>query len=646
MTSTRRALLAALLAAGCSSPSATPPPPDAVRYYSEQREPCADRDPLRRAYFGDLHVHTALSFDAWTYDVRTTPADAYRFARGETIHLPPLDADGKPTLPVTLARPLDFAAVTDHSEFLGETHLCMTPGSPAYDSVTCVNYRPPTSSYIDFGIGTNPPIRAEICGPDGKVCTDAAKPIWQGIQDAAEAAYDRSAACGFTTFVAYEYSLSPLGTNLHRNVIFRNATALPAPISLYDAPRPIDLWNQLAEQCKRAETGCDVLVIPHNSNLSNGQMFAVEYPGAMSDEEQAAQARLRVEMEPLAEVYQHKGDSECINGLATALGAPDEVCDFEKQQKAPLTDCGVDGKGTGAIAGLGCTSWRDYLRGALASGLQEEERIGVNPYKLGLIASTDTHNGIAGRTGEDDFQGHLGMSDRTPEDQLGGKTFAVRPVLASPGGLAGVWAEENSRDAIFDALRRRETFGTSGPRIVLRLFAGWDLPDDLCKRADMVAEGYRAGVPMGADLPPRGAAAGAPRILVSAMRDPGAAGAPGTPLQRLQVVKLWVDAGGAPHEAIFDVAGDPAGGAVDPATCETSGAGADTLCAVWSDPAFDPAERAAYYARALENPTCRWSTRVCNALPADQQAALECEDLGVPKTIQERAWSSPVWYSP
>jgi hypothetical protein len=631
------------LVAGCFVDD---PPLTTGPSYSETRAACAEHDPLRKAYFGDLHVHTTLSFDAWTYDVRATPSDAYRFARGETIYLPPLDAAGNPTLPVKLPRPLDFAAVTDHVEYLGETHLCTTPGSPAYDSATCQAYRPPGMSFLGFNPGAVTPIRADICGDDGAVCLDAAAPLWRGIQDAAEAAYDRTASCAFTSFVAYEYSYAPIGTNLHRNVIFRNARVPATPIGYYEAARPPLLWKQLAAACDPEKNGCDVLAIPHNANLSNGQMFAVEYPGATTDEEQAAAARLRARMEPLVEIYQHKGDSECINGLASSPGGPDELCDFEKLQHQPPEDCGPNGHGSGAFAGIGCTSWRDFVRGMFASGLQEEARLGVNPYKLGIIASTDTHNGTPGKVDEASFQGHLGMSDRSPEQQLGGATLAIRPLLASPGGLAGVWAEENARDAIFDALRRRETFGTSGPRITLRVFAGWTLPDDLCSRADMVDTGYKNGVPMGADLPARSAGA-AFRIMAAAMRDPGTPESPSARLQRLQVIKIWVTPDGAPHEKVLDIAGDPsAGGDADPSTCAPSAAGADTLCAVWRDDDLGAQDRAAYYVRALETPTCRWSTRVCNALPADQQAALGCGSLGVPRMIQERAWSSPVWVSP
>lgn len=613
--------------------------------YSETRAPCAEHDPLRKAFFGDLHVHTSLSFDAWTYDVRATPADAYRFARGETIYLPPLDAAGNPTLPVRLARPLDFAAVTDHVEYLGETHLCTTPGSPAYDSVTCQAYRPPGLSYLGFGIGANPPVRADMCGPDASVCKEAAAPVWRGIQDAAEVAYDRTASCSFTTFVAYEYTFSPFGTNLHRNVIFRNAVVPREPIGFNEAPKPHLLWEQLAAACDPAKNGCDVLAIPHNSNLSNGQMFAPEYPTAKSLEEERAAAARRAAMEPLVEIYQHKGDSECINGLGTGPGAPDEQCDFEKLQGQPLFDCG-DTTGNGGFSG-GCTSWRDFVRGALATGMSEEARLGINPFKLGIIAGTDTHNGTPGKVAEAPFEGHLGNADQAPQDQLTGKNIVIRPLIASPGGLAGVWAEERSRDSLFDALRRRETFGTSGPRITVRMFAGWQYPADLCDRADMAKVGYEAGVPMGADLPARPSGASAPQIVAAALRDPGTPESPSARLSRLQVIKIWVTADGTPHEKVFDVAGDPeAGSDFSPATCDPSSEGADALCRVWQDPEFNPADRVAYYVRALETPTCRWSTQVCNALPPDQQAAFKCDDLGVPKTIQERAWSSPVWYSP
>lgn len=636
----RGALPAIGLLAACSSPPKAPPD---TSPYSEEREPCAERDPLRKPYFGDLHVHTTYSFDAWTYDVRTTPADAYRFARGEPIHLPPLGPDGKGTTEVQLDRPLDFAAVTDHAEYLGEVSLCTTPGSPAYDTATCAAYRPPTSSFLGFGVGAAKPVRADFC-QDNTLCTDAALPVWQATRDAAEEAYDRTSSCRFTTFVAYEYSLSPLAANLHRNVIFRNAVTLPSPITTYDAPTPEELWEQLDQRCRRADNGCDVLAIPHNSNLSNGRMFEVETPKGATIEDERRAAELRAAMEPVAEIYQHKGDSECLSGLGPAIGAPDEQCLFEKQHAPPYKDCG-DGTGNGGLGGFGCVSWRDHLRGGLETGLLESERLGVNPYKLGFIGSTDTHNGTPGAVEEASYRGHLGLADQSPELALGATALAGTPVYSSPGGLAGVWAEENSRDALFDAILRRETFATSGPRIVVRLFAGWSLPGDLCGRADLVEQGYALGVPMGADLPPR-AQPTSPTIVLSALRDAGTEARPGALLQRAQIIKLWIDAAGTPHEAVYDVAGAPQGGGVDPSTCEPQGPGADSLCAVWTDPDFDPARPATYYGRVLENPTCRWSTHLCNSLSPEKRAELACDALPVPSTLQERAWTSPVWYEP
>jgi hypothetical protein len=614
--------------------------------YSETRAACSDHDPLKKAFFGELHSHTSYSFDAWTYGLRSKPADAYAFAQGQPATLPAPAAGGAPVA-VQLDRPLDFAAVTDHSEYLGETSLCSTPGSAAYDSMTCQEYR--TGDFIPLGTGSIPPnpVRADFCGSDGAACKSAAAPVWQDIQDAAEAAYDRTADCRFTSFVAYEYSLSPLGSNMHRNVIFRNAHALPAPLSMYEAPEPQDLWAQLKKQCREAGTGCDVIAIPHNSNASNGLMFRTEYEDATTVDQQRQQARLRAEMEPLVEIMQHKGDSECINGLPEVAGAPDELCDFEKIQQPPLDDCGPDRTGAAGLAQMGCVSWRDFVRNALKLGLSEQLRLGVNPFKLGIIASTDTHSATPGHVDETHFTGHTGNLDDGPDGALATTTTIGNRALDNPGGLAGVWAEENSRDSIFDALKRRETFGTSGPRIAVRFFGGWNYDAGLCGDAELVQKGYAGGVPMGGDLshpPPSSAGGAAPRFVVAAMADGGGLA---TPLQRVQIVKGWVDGDGNLQEQVFEVAGDANSGAtVDVNTCQTSGGGSTSLCAVFTDPAFDATRPAFYYARAVENPTCRWSTFLCNSLSAGDQTRLGCDRLGVPKTIQERAWSSPIWYTP
>jgi hypothetical protein len=604
------------------------------------REPCASSNPLRNAYFGDLHIHTRHSFDANAFDVPTTPQDAYAFARGTPLALPPLALDGTPTQIVQIDRPLDFAAVTDHSEFLGEVEMCTTPGSAAYDSAFCTQYRTdiPSNATTIFGVQltpANPTRNTQVCGPDGTGCIPDAMAVWRRIQLAADAAYDRTSACSFTSFVAYEYTAATGVSTLHRNVIFRNER-VPFPTTYFEQPTPQGLWAELKNTCLDAGTGCDALVIPHNPNESNGKMF--QLPA-----ESAAEAAVRASMEPLLEIYQHKGDSECRNGLSGIVGAPDELCDFEKEQYATFTDCG-DGTGSLGAARLGCVSRRDFARGALLEGLKEAERIGVNPFQLGFIGSTDTHNGTPGFVGEETFVGHRGTDDDTPAKRLGRGSLTVGGISFSPGGLAGVWAEENSRDSIFRALRRRETFATSGPRIAPRFFGGWNLDPGLCSDVDMIQNAYAEGVSMGGTLPVAPPAT-APSFLVAALRDPGTASKPGTQLQRIQIVKGWRE-NDESHYQVYDVAGDAMNGAsVDTDTCVPSGPGFDSLCAVWTDPDFDPTERAFYYARVVENPTCRWSAYECNRLaPEDRPAS--CSDPAWPKTIQERAWTSPIWFTP
>jgi hypothetical protein len=624
-------------------PTATATPTD----YVEAREPCADHNPLRNVYYGDLHVHTTYSFDAHAFDVGTTPDQAYRFAQGAPVALPPLDASGHGTQTLRIAQPLDFAAVTDHSEYLGEVEVCTTPGSATYDSATCQAYRGDVYSAVrQFGVDLTgkPPRRfADICGADNQICLQQAAAVWQREQDAAAAAYDRSAQCAFTSFVAYEYSASTGASTLHRNVIFRN-DHVPLPISVFEAATPQRLWAQLKAACLDGDIGCDVLAIPHNSNESNGRMFLVEYPGATSIDEERAQAAFRAAMEPLVEIYQHKGNSECLNGLSGIMGAPDELCEFERRRPAPFFDCG-DGTGSFGSAGQGCVSRLDYVRNVLLAGLKEEERLGVNPYRLGIIASTDTHNGSPGATEESTFIGHRGTDDDTPAQQLGNGVLTDGGLIFGPGGLTAVWAEENSRPSIFDALRRKEVFGTSGTRIAVRFFGGWSYPDSLCSDPDLIRKGYAGGVPMGSVLTAAPPGSTAPTFLISALRDPGNDIRPGTPLQRLQVIKGWI-ANGEAHQQVFDVAGDPSNGAsVDETTCVPQGVGAEALCTVWTDPAFDPTQHAFYYVRAIENPTCRWSTYVCNRLaPVDRPPA--CSDPKTPKSVQERAWTSPIWYEP
>lgn len=606
---------------------------------------CTDFNPLRNVYFGDLHVHTTYSFDAQVFDVSTTPEQAYRFARGEELKLPPLGSDGEGTQTLRLERPLDFAAVTDHSEFIGEVDACTTPGSFGYESETCQAFRQGGAvGQTVLGILTaqpNPMRIPDVCGEDGAACLPFAGEVWQRTIDAANDAYDRTESCEFTAFIGYEYTANTGVSTLHRNVLFRG-DQVPLPTSYIEQPTAQGLWRELQATCLDAEGDCDVLAIPHNSNESNGNMFFVEYPGAITQEDERAQAELRGDLEPLMEIYQHKGDSECMNGLSGIAGAPDELCGFEKRPRPVFEDCG-DTPGSGGVAGLGCFSQLDFARGALLAGLQEDARLGINPYRLGFIASTDTHNGAPGSVEEEDFIGHRGSTDDTLDKRLGPAERRAGPTF-SPGGLAAVWAEENTRESIFDALRRREVFGTSGPRITVRLFGAQDFDPDLCADPNMVARAYRDGVPMGSVLP-ASPDADPPTFVVSALKDPGTETRVGADLQRVQIIKGWI-AGGEAHQRVFDVAGNPNNGAsVDLDTCQRTGNGAASLCAVWSDPEFDPSQHAFYYARVIENPSCRWNTYSCLGLTGEQRPE-GCDDLEVPKTIQERAWTSPIWYRP
>jgi hypothetical protein len=618
------------------------PPVHARLERTERREPCAVHDPLRQPFFGDTHVHTALSFDAVGQGTRNLPADAYRFARGETIGIQPYDAAGEPRRSIRLRRPLDFAVVTDHAELLGETHLCRTPGSAGYDAFVCVALRRwPKLTYITQNgriFGMERPRRFRFCGEDGALCREAARTPWQQTQRAAEEAYDRSAACRFTSFVGYEWTGMPGGDNAHRNVVFRNDRVQALPTSYIDTPTAEGLWRALERECLTRGDGCDALAIPHNSNVSNGRLFRVESEAGRPLTR--ADARRRAALEVLVEVTQHKGDSECRAGAP----AEDELCGFETLPFARLQDVAYPAW-SGPIPPL------VYVREALLEGLAQHARVGANPFKLGLIGSTDTHLAAAGLVEEDAFAGHAAG----PVSAL----LEVPPLLDSlffnPGGLAVLWAEENSRDALFEAMRRRETYGTSGPRMLVRFFGGWDYPEDLCGARDFAARGYAGGVPMGGDLPapqPAQAARG-PVFAVWATRDPGTPERAGTPLQRIQIVKGWLE-DGKPRERVFEVAGQPDNGAaVDAATCEPTGPGFDGLCSVWRDPSFDSRAPALYYARVVENPSCRWHRFVCLRAGVDcrdaaglPRALAPCCDDAWPGTLQERAWTSPIWYTP
>src|SRR5262245_4235449 len=606
---------------------------------TETREPCASFNVTRTPYFGDAHVHTTNSVDAILSSPLSPPRDAYRFAQGEPIGLPPYDAQGNPARTIQLDRPLDFAAVTDHSEGFGTQSVCFLPGLPGYDSLTCQQFRvldPTLLTTLLLSLWITDPgtLPASVCGPPPWTdCYTRQSLLWLEDQDAAEEFYDRSAACTFTSFVGYEWTGTPGFVNLHRNVIFRNDVVPALPVSYIEQNKPQGLWAALKSQCQNSLPGCDWLAIPHNSNVSGptGRMFLPENAGGSTLT--AADAATRDAMEPRGEIYQHQGSSECRPGLDST----DEQCGFELVSRNTLS-----GLPTNTFGRLG------FARNALKEGLVQEQRIGVNPFRLGIIASTDTHNASPGNVREDNYGGNHGVYDDIPARGQLGLTGLQFKVEHSAGGLAAVWAEENSRDAIFAAMRRRETFGTSGPRHLVRFFAG-KYSMNMCGDLDFAKTGYRDGATMGAEIGPI-ASKKSPVFSVLAVMDPGY---PSTPLQRIQIVKGWVDATGTAQEKVFDVAGDPNQGSVDTATCQPSGSGPDSLCATWKDPEFEPEQRAFYYARVLENPSCRWSTYVCNANGIDcsnpasvPSTFAACCDARVPKTIQERSWSSPIWYRP
>jgi hypothetical protein len=423
------------------------------------------------------------------------------------------------------------------------------------------------------------------------------------------------------------------GGNLHRNVVFRNSQVPTLPASFIDGPSAQTLWHSLDSQCNQHEGACDSLVIPHNSNLSAGYMFSgtSDNGAAMTRE----YAELRRRFEPLTEIMQHKGASECYFAAGVTS---DELCAFEQQPKDNIA-----GYNNAPVPNTG------FVRKVLADGMRLEQSLGINPYQFGIIASTDTHLGAPGAVEEDRFLGHGGAGvparDRVPPglpDKL----------KYNPGGLAVLWAQENSRDPLFDAMRRKEAYGTSGPRIISRFFAGWDYSEDMCFQSDRVARAYAGGVPMGGQL--LAGKGGKPTFLVAASQDAGTADQSGTPLQRLQIIKGWITANGQHLEKVIDVAGDAFNGAtVDTRTCKTRGSGFAELCTVWTDENFKPGEQAYYYSRVVENPSCRWSQHICNARGVDCSnpqtigEGLEgCCAADHQAVIQERAWSSPIWYKP
>lgn len=612
--------------------------------YAESDD-CEKPNPQRNAYFGDFHVHTRLSLDAWQQDTRTDPSDAYDFAKGLAIGIPPLDEEGNALQSAQISRPLDFLAVTDHAETLGESAICQNPQMDGYWSMTCIGLRwfPNMVATLILGKVSNQE-RMGFCGDQGERCLIAAKPLWQQIIDSAEGA---NQPCEFTSFVAYEWTAGTfqegnLFANLHRNVIFKNQQVPDLPSSWVESRSAEALYDHLDKDCRNSGTGCDAVVIPHNSNISLGQMFKPVAEGGV--QLTAAQAEQRASYETLFEIMQHKGASECYGG-DNPLMPVDELCDFEQLPWNSFVGNTIKALAQPIRPDAG------FARQALQMGLEQETSIGANPFEFGFIGSTDTHRSLAGGVEEYNFQGHGGAGSAAAET---GAVGLPDQWEFNPGGLAVLYAEQNTRDALFAAMQRREAYATSGPRMQVRFFGGWDYPQELCASNDFLEQAYQGGVPMGGELNRQQNNDNAPRFAVSAQMDPGVDLQAGSLLQRIQIVKGWLDDNGKSKERVFEVAGNPDNGAsVDINTCKQTGEGYGKLCAVWQDPDFDASQKAFYYTRVVENPSCRWSTYICaaNKVQCDNPETIKdgledcCRD-DIQPVIQERAWSSPIWYKP
>jgi hypothetical protein len=618
-------LAACLLAAGARADELRLMTPSSAIQGEQARiaaaEAQAPANPMRDAYFGETHVHTSYSLDAYLGGTRLSPDMAYRFAQGETMTV-----NGQLH---RIVEPLDFAAVTDHAEYLGEMYSTLVEGAPGHDQDKLKELRSMTSFedrekwFLDYVVKSNRSATPQH--PPFFVGAETVKSAWIIELEATERNYQPGK---FTTIPAFEWSAAPKGGNLHRNVFFRDIRVPDMPMSYIDINREDGLWAWMGGLEK---IGASVLAIPHNSNAGKGMMFdPLDPQGKPID---ADYASTRAHFEPLIEMMQIKGNSEVHPNFWGA----DEFADFENANSMANYSGRVAMK-------------ENFVRYGLVKGLEFQRSLGVNPYKYGVVGGTDSHNGTPADTAEDNFMvGSHGAADGTVERRRTGEVGGwIAGIDLNPGALTGVWATSNTRAAIWDAMKAKETFATSGVRIKVRMFAGFDLPGPDANPAATVATGYRAGVPMGGTLPPVAAGEKRPlRFNVMAMK-----GARDAHLDRIQIIKGWIGADGTPQERIVNVAwsGDrtigvdgklpPVGNTVDLATATyTNAVGSPQLTGSWVDDQFDPAQHALYYARVLQIPTPRWSTydAVRAKLPL-----LE----GVAATVQERAWTSPIWYTP
>ena len=597
--------------------------------------PYLDDDFPNQVFFGDTHLHTSYSADAGFVGTTLGPEEAYRFALGEEI-------TSSTGVRARLQRPLDFLVVADHAENMGLAPLAIE-GDPA---ILATDFGREIHELLKAGKGAEAFDRWRSERASGKDPmageNTAAQTVWERMTSAAEQYNDPKY---FTAFIGYEWTSVPGGNNLHRNVIFRDGKAMAdqvLPFGSYDSEDVEDLWAWMAAY--EEKTGGRMLAIPHNGNLSNGLMFDdVSFTDKKPLDRDYAERRAK--WEPLYEVTQMKGDGEAHPLLST----DDEFADFETWDVGAIN--APEAKTPDMLP-------REYARAAYQRGLQYEEQLGVNPFKFAMVGSTDSHTGLS-TTEENQYFGKITVLEpasghdrlyetvagRTPNPE--GKNIKVYAWQVSSSGLAAVWARENTREALWDAMARKEVYATTGNRPRVRVFGGWDFTAEDMDRPGFARYGYAHGVPMGGDLS-ASAAGKAPGFMVRAMRDPD-----GANLDRIQIIKGWLDADGEMHERVYDIAVSggrkigrdgrsktPVGNTVNVKEASyTNAIGAPQLGAYWQDPGFDPAQRAFYYVRVIEIPTPRWTTYDAKIFGVDIPE-------GAPTSIQERAYTSPIWYSP
>ena len=594
----------------------------------EPYSPYVDEYFPKKVLFGDTHFHSSLSMDSGMVGNKIDLEQAFRFARGEEIRT----STGQRA---KLNRPLDFLVVSDHAEYLGIADLLNTANPELLATKAGRKWYKSMQQGGDSGWKTVLDVANDISTGKPQFSNDkVTRTVWERVIDTASK-YNQPGT--FTTFNGYEYSPAPNGNNLHRVVVFRDGpdrVKQVIPFGGFDSPDPEDLWAFMAGY--EEKTGGSILAIPHNPNLSHGVMFAETVKGKAMTRDYAER---RARWEPLLEVTQMKGDSEAHS----LLSPEDEFADFETWD---TTNLGGFPKEDGMLK-------YEYARSALRLGIQLEKKLGVNPFKFGMIGSSDTHTSMS-TTREDNYFGklpHYEPSAKRFEQvvlrNIKDNTPIIHAWQLGASGLVAAWAQENNRESIFDAMARKEVYATSGSRITVRVFAGWDFEADEVERQDFAKQGYARGVPMGGDLrkAPKGKA---PTFMIRAMRDPDNAN-----LDRVQIIKGWLDKKGETHERIYDVAVSdgrkiekdgrcktPVGSTVNiPDASYTNTIGDPLLTAFWKDPDFDPKQNTFYYVRVIEIPKPRWTAydaKFFNIKMPDE----------VPMTVQDRAYTSPIWYTP